>query len=207
MTSRVLSCPASSPRGGNRERRGSWIGSPRDPNGSLDKQVLDGWVSASSCPDGDFFLFCRVSQSLSIRMGSSLCRGAEFLSCLTACLFLLLRSEVFVVQITGVWLGHHSDPESSETLLIFFWLGFGTEIPYRFLDSCGHGGCGLCSRQSAVVLPHFQSIFPWISRSRRANHRFLILSFSLPRFSFEFSFACRVVLMPMCALLQIVVAR
>ena len=124
VASRVLSCPASSPRGGNRERRGSWIGSPRDPNGSLDKQVLDGWVSASSCPDGDFFLFYRVSQSLSIRMGSSLCRGAEFLSCLTACLFLLLRSEVFVVQITGVWLGHHSDPESSETLLIFFLVGF-----------------------------------------------------------------------------------
>ena len=31
VASRVLSCPASSPRGGNRERRGSWIGSPRDP--------------------------------------------------------------------------------------------------------------------------------------------------------------------------------
>ena len=118
----------------------------------------------------------------------SLCRGAEFLSCWTACLFLLLRSEVLMVQITGVWLGHHSDPESSETLLIFFWLGFGTEIPYRFLDSCGHG-CGLCSRQSAVVLPHFQSIFPWISRSRRANHRFLILFFFVPSLFFR-AFFC-----------------
>ena len=32
-----------------------------------------------------------------------------------------------------------SDPESSETLLAFWGLGFGTEIPCRFLDSRGHG--------------------------------------------------------------------
>jgi hypothetical protein len=103
VTLRVLSCPASSPR--ETESDGA-LGSPRDP-GVRTIQVLGGFrlLLVPTASSSSSVASPNPSRSGEEQLG---CRGAKFLPCLTACLFLLLCSEVFMVHITGVLLGHQA---------------------------------------------------------------------------------------------------